>query len=63
MIKIVFNFKCIYIYACVTCYFFFFIINNLTNIYLFIIKFVFNFNNLHVLHASTNKLLPRVRST
>ena len=41
----------------------FFLINNLTNIYLFIIKFVFNFNNLHVLHASTNKLLPRVRST
>ena len=28
MIKIVFNFKCIYMYACVTFYFFF---NNLTN--------------------------------
>ena len=26
MIKIVFNFKCIYAYACVTCYF----LNNLT---------------------------------
>ena len=28
MIKIVFNFKCIYTFACVACYYF---INNLTN--------------------------------
>ena len=28
MIEVVFNFKCIYMYACVTCYF---LKNNLTN--------------------------------
>ena len=39
MIKIVFNFKCIYVCACVTC--FFKIIWLI--IYIFIIKFVFNF--------------------
>ena len=37
MIKIVFNFKCIYTYACVTNYFFF---NNLIN-YLFLKAFIF----------------------
>ena len=45
MIKIVFNFKCIYMYECVTCYFFF--KNNLTNYLYFIVKIMFNFKCIH----------------
>ena len=53
MIKIVFNFKRVYTYVCVTCYFFKKIICLI--IYIFIIKIEFNLDasmHLHELHAS-----------
>ena len=53
MIKIVFNFKCVYTYASVTCYFFLKIICLI--IYILIIKIEFNLDasmHLHELHAS-----------
>ena len=53
MIKIVFNFKCVYTYACVTCYFLKKIICLI--IYILIIKIEFNLDasmHLHELHAS-----------
>ena len=51
MIKIVFSFKCIHTYACVTCYF----LNNLINNLFFLIKLCLNLNTcmcLHRLHVS-----------
>ena len=45
MTKIVFNFKCIYMYACIACFFFFF---KRLIIYIFIIKVLFNFKYIHV---------------
>ena len=53
MIKIVFNFKCVYTYACVTCYFLKKIICLI--IYILRIKIEFNLDasmHLHELHAS-----------
>ena len=44
MIKIVFSFKCIHTYACVTCYF----LNNLINNLFFCNKIMFKFKYMYV---------------